>query len=112
MCSDTHQALNCLSNKEQHMRPMISILFSAVFMTVTTGSLAQDTISDVRANDLSPVCLTHRISDAKGDCRDAFMRAYSALSQKCGSDKTLNEAGIGSVNEYMSVCGCSNECRQ
>jgi hypothetical protein len=95
-----------------HIR--VSILFSAVFMIVTgTGSLAQDAISDDGANKQSPVCLTHRISDATGDCRAAFMQAFSALSQKCGNDdKTLNEASIRYVNEYMSACGCSSECRQ
>jgi hypothetical protein len=90
-----------------------SILFSAVFMVVTgTGSLAQDTISDDDADEQSPACLTHKISDATGDCRIAFMQAFSALSQKCGSGKTLNETSIRHVNEYMSACGCSSECRQ
>ena len=96
------------------MHTGISILFSAIFMIVmATGSLAQDTISDDDANEQSPVCLTHMISDATGDCRAAFMQAFSTLSQKCGNgDKTLNEARIRSVNEYMSACGCSSECRQ
>ena len=96
------------------MHTRISILFSAVFMIVmATGSSAQDTISDADANEQSPVCLTHMVSDATGDCRSAFMQAFGALSQKCGnSSKTLNEASIRSVNEYMSACGCSSECRQ
>ena len=47
------------------------------------------------------------------NCRNAFMQAFSALAQKCGDGgKTLSEASIRSVNEYMSVCGCSSECRQ
>ena len=58
------------------------------------------------------LCLTHMISDATGACRNAFMQAFGALSQKCGSDKTLNEASIHSVNEYMSACDCSSECRR
>jgi len=96
------------------MHTRISILFSAVFMLVTgTGSLAQDTIKDDDANEQSPVCLTHMISDATGDCRNAFMQAFAPLSRICGGgDKTLNEASIHIVNEYMSACGCSNECRQ
>ena len=95
------------------MHTKISILFSAVFIMVTgTSSLAQNTISDDDANEQSPVCLTHKISDATGVCRNAFMQAFGALSQKCGSGKTLNEAGIRYVNEYMSACGCSSECRQ
>ncbi len=94
------------------MHPIISILFSAIFMLVTTGSLAQDTVGDVHANKQSPICLTHRINDATGDCRNVFMQAFSALSQKCGSNKTLDEVSAGYVNEYMSVCGCSSECRQ
>ena len=96
------------------MHTKISILFSAVFMLVTgTGSLAQDTNSDDDANEQSPVCLTHKISDATGDCRIAFMQAFGALSQKCGNGgKTLNEASIHHVNEYISACGCSSECRQ
>jgi hypothetical protein len=96
------------------MHTRISILFSAVFMTVmATGSSAQDTVSDDGANEQSPVCLTHMISDATGDCRIAFMQAFSTLAKKCGNGgKTLNEASIRSVNEYMSACGCSSECRQ
>ena len=96
------------------MHTKISILFSAVFMIVTgTGSLAQDTISDDDADEQSPVCLTHMISDATGDCRNAFMQAFITLSRKCGNgDKTLNEASIRHVNEYMSACDCSSECRQ
>ena len=95
-----------------HIR--ISILFSAVLIIATgTGSLAQDAISDDDAKEQSPVCLTHRISDATGDCRAAFMQAFSTLSQKCGNGtRTLNEASIRYVNEYMSACGCSSECRQ
>jgi len=99
--------------KEQLMHTKISILFSAIFMSVTaTSSLAQDTISDDNVNEQSPVCLTHMISDATGDCRSAFMQAFGALSQKCGNNKTLNEVSIRHVNEYMSACGCSSECRQ
>ena len=95
------------------MHTKISILFSAVFMIVTaTGSLAQDTISEDGANEQSPVCLTHMISDATGACRNAFMQAFGALSQKCGNGKTLNEENIRYMNEYMSACGCSSECRQ
>jgi hypothetical protein len=95
------------------MHTMKSTLISAVLIIVTaTGSLAQDTVSDDVANQQSPVCLTHMISDATGDCRNAFMQAFSTLSQKCGSGKTLNEASIRYVNEYMSACGCSSECRQ
>ena len=103
-----------LFKKEQPMHTRTSILFSAVFMTVmATASSAQDTVSPDDANEQSPVCLTHMISDATGDCRNAFMQAFSALAQKCGNGgKTLNEASIRSVNEYMSVCGCSSECRQ
>ena len=94
-----------------HIR--ISIIFSAVFMIAAgTASLAQDTISDDAANDQSPVCTTHMISDATGECRNAFMQAFSALSRKCGNGKTLNEADIRYMNEYMSACNCSNECRQ
>ena len=95
------------------MHTKISILFSAVFMIAAgTASLAQDTISDDAANEQSPVCMTHMISDATGDCRNAFMQAFSALSRKCGNGKTLNEADIRYINEYMSACDCSNECRQ
>ena len=95
------------------MHTKIFILFSAVLMLVmTTGSSAQDTIIDDKASEQSPVCLTHMISDATGACRNAFMQAFGALAQKCGNDKPLNEASIRSVNEYMSACGCSNECRQ
>jgi hypothetical protein len=96
------------------MHTRISILFAAVFIIVTaTGSLAQDTISEDGANEQSPVCLTHMINDARGDCRNAFMQAFGPLSRKCGSDdKTLNEASTRYVNEYMSACGCSSECRQ
>jgi hypothetical protein len=96
------------------MHTRISIFFSAVFMLVTgTVSLAQDTIKDDDANEQSPVCLTHMISDATGDCRAAFMQAFSPLSRICGSgDKTLNEASIRHVKEYMSMCGCSTQCRQ
>jgi hypothetical protein len=94
------------------MHTKISILLSAVLMIVAgTGSLAQDAISD-DADEQSPVCLTHMISDATGDCRSAFMQAFGALSQKCGNgSKILNEASIRHVNEYMSACGCSSECR-
>jgi len=95
------------------MHTKISILFSAILMLGTgTGSLAQDTIIDDAANEQSPACLTHMISDATGECRNAFMQAFSALSRKCGSGKTLSEADIRYMNEYMSKCGCSNECRQ
>ena len=95
------------------MYTKISILSSAILMLGTgTGSLAQDTISDDAANEQSPVCLTHMISDATGECRNAFMQAFSALSRKCGNRKTLSEADIRYMNEYMSKCGCSNECRQ
>ena len=95
------------------MHTRISILFSAVLMLVmTTGSSAQGTVIDNKASKQSRVCLTHMIRDAKGSCRNAFMQAFSALSQKCGNNKALNEVSIGHVNEYMSVCGCSNECRQ
>jgi hypothetical protein len=96
------------------MHTKISTLLSAVFMLVTgTGSLAQDTIKDDDANEQSPVCLTHMISDATGDCRAAFMQAFSPLSRICGSgDKTPNEASIRYVKEYMSTCGCSSECRK
>jgi len=95
------------------MLTKIFILFSAVLILVTgTGSLAQDTISDDDADDQSPVCLTHMISDATGECRSAFMQAFSALSRKCGNGKTPNEADIRYLNKYMSACGCSNECRQ
>jgi len=95
------------------MYTKISILFSAVFMLVAgTCSLAQGTISDDVTNEQSQVCLTHMISDATGDCRNAFMQAFSALSRKCGNGKTLNEADIRYLNEYMSACGCSSECRQ
>ena len=95
------------------MHTKTSILFSAVSMLVAgTGSLAQDTNSDNDANERSPVCLTHMISDATGDCRNAFMQAFSALSRKCGNGKTLNVADIRYINEYMSACDCSNECRQ
>jgi hypothetical protein len=91
----------------------ISILFSAVFMIVTgTGSLAQNTITDDDANEQSPVCLTHKISDAPGHCRIAFMQAFNTLSQKGGNGKALNKASNRYVNEYMSACGCSSECRQ
>jgi len=103
-----------LFKKEHIMHTKISILLPAVFMLVTgTGSTAQDTTSYDDANEQSPVCLTHRISDATGDCRTAFMQAFNPLSRKCGNgDKTLNETSIRYVNEYMSACGCSNECRQ
>jgi len=95
------------------MNTRISILFSAILMLVTgTGSFAQDTINDDVANDQSPICLSHMISDATGECRNAFMQAFGSLSRKCGNGKTLNEADIRYINEYMSVCGCSNECRQ
>ena len=96
------------------MHTRISILFSAVFMMVAvTGSLAQDTRSDNDANEQSRVCFTHMISDATGDCRNAFMQAFGTLSQKCGSnDKTLNAVSIRHLHEYMSACGCSSECRQ
>jgi len=96
------------------MRTRIAILFSAVLMIVTgTNSLAQDTIRNGDAVRQSQVCLTHMISDATGDCRLAFMQAFSSLAQKCGnSGKTLNETSILHVKEYMSACGCSSECRQ
>ena len=95
------------------MHTRLCILFSAVFMLVTgTGSFAQDPVSKDDANEQSPVCLTHMINDATGECRNAFMQAYGPLSQKCGKGKTLNEASLRIVNEYMSACGCSNECRQ
>ena len=96
------------------MHTRTAILFSAVFITVmATGSSAQDPGRDEDANKQSPVCLTHMISAATGDCRNAFMQAFSALAQKCGSGgKPLNEASIRAVNEYMSACGCSSECRQ
>ena len=95
------------------MHTKISILFSAVLMLAAgTGSLAQDAISDDDTKEQSAVCLTHMISDAKGECRNAFMQAFSTLSRKCGNGKTLNEADIRYMNEYMSACGCSNECRQ
>jgi hypothetical protein len=96
------------------MHTRISILFSAVFMITTgTASLAQNAISDADANEQSPICLTHMISSATGDCRNAFMQAFSTLSRICGNgDKALDEASIRYVNEYMSTCGCSSECRQ
>jgi hypothetical protein len=104
---------NASFKKEQLLHTRTAILFSAIFMTVmATGSSAQDPGSDEDANKQSRVCLTHMISDATGDCRSAFMQAFTALAQKCGNDKALNEASIRSVNAYMSACGCSSECRQ
>jgi hypothetical protein len=102
------------SYKEQFMHTWISILFSAVFMMVTgTGSFAQDTSSDNDANEQSPVCFTHMISDATGDCRNAFMQAFGTLSRKCGNnDQTINDVSLRHLNEYMSACGCSSECRR
>ena len=108
-------ALKCQwSYKEQFMHPRISILFSAVFMMVAgTGSFAQDTSSDNDANKQSPVCFTHMISDATGACRNAFMQAFGTLSRKCGNnDQTINEESLRHLNEYMSACGCSSECRR
>ena len=105
--------LRYLGSRVKNIGFTFYILFSAVFMLATgTGSLAQDAITGDDANEQSPVCLTHMISDATGECRNAFMQAFSTLSRKCGKGKTLNEADIRHMNEYMSACGCSNECRQ
>ena len=96
------------------MHTRIPIMLSAACMILTgTGSFAQDSVRVDAAHKQSPVCLTHMISDATGDCRSAFMQAFSPLSRICGNgDRTLNEASMLYVKEYMSTCGCSSECRQ
>lgn len=99
--------------KKQVMRAVISIFLCAVFMFVAaTDGMAQETTGDDDAIAQSPVCFTHKSRDATGECRIAFMRAAGALKILRVKGRTLNEAGLGYVSEYMSKCHCLSEFRE
>ncbi len=101
------------------MRTVTSILFSAVFLVVTTtGSLAQTAIGPTEmcpkapvlqcAREQSAVCLSHKTKDAKGDCRVPFQRAASSLGRIC-KGRTIPKAGECYLRTYRCACGCSRK---